>query len=132
MGRRSRPGWNVPELSSQIDKLRTHNEELDQQSRFALNRMFAKQEIVDQVYNGRLTLREAATRFRNLNAANPKFLDQSRLCYPGCSDDECQYWNVIACARNSHWQYSDKNRFVTRLTEELRRLDQRGELTLGD
>src|SRR5712664_1212831 len=97
--------WNLPQLNGAMDRDRQHSEELEQQMRFAIIRSNAKLSIVDQVYSGDLTLREAAVRFRNLNTGNPKFVEQARLYRPECSEDECQFWNVIDTARHSYTHY---------------------------
>src|SRR5437867_908945 len=83
--------WNLPRMSKELDRLQRHNEELEQQARAAMNRLTAKMDIVDEVYAGNLTLRQAAVRFRNLNTANPKFAEQAHLYRPECSADECQF-----------------------------------------
>ena len=124
--------WNLPKLDSDVDRLRKHNDELEQQTRVTMNRLNAKLAIVDELYNGNLTLRDAVVRFRNLNRSNPKFVEQARLNRPNCSDDDCQFWNIIDCARNSAGRYPDEDRFVVRLTEEIRILKERGEAKIGD
>jgi hypothetical protein len=124
--------WNLPELNGEIDKCRKQNDELEQQTRNTMARMAAKLRVVDETHDGILTLREAALRFRNLNAGNPMFTEQARLNRPNCSDDECQYWNVIDCARNTIGRYPDLDQFVSRITEELQSLKERGDSPLRD
>ena len=124
--------WNVPRMNEDLERCRRQSEELEQQTRTAMNRLTAKITIVDEVYTGELTLREAAVRFRKLNAANPKFVEQAHLYRPECSADECQFWNVIDTARNSFTRYPDEKQFVSRLIEELQGLQRRGETRLGD
>lgn len=123
--------WNVPRLNNEMDRLQRHSEELEQQARAVMLRLNAKTDIVDEVYNGNLTLSEAALRFRNLNKANPKFIEHARALRPECSDDELQYWNVIDTARNSFIRYPDEKQFVARLSKELLGLQRRGETRLG-
>jgi len=123
--------WNLPRLNGEMDRLQRHGEELEQQARAVMLRLNTKMDIVDEVYNCNLTLSEAALRFRNLNQANPKFIEHARALRPECSDDELQYWNVIDTARNSFIRYPDERQFVARLTDELHALQRRGETRLG-
>src|SRR5262249_55898796 len=124
--------WNIPRMNNEIDRLQRQNDELEQQPRAVMKRLTAKTEIVDEVYSGNLTLREAALRFHELNRANPKFAERARWLRPECSDDECQFWNVIDTVRSSYDRYPDEQEFVARLTEELQALQRRGETRLGD
>jgi hypothetical protein len=124
--------WNVPQLNSEIDRMRQHSEELDQQTRSTMRRLAAKADVMDELHRGELTLREAAARFRNLNTGNPIFAEQARLNRPACSDDECQYWNVIDSARCGGNRYVDRDQFVSRLTAEFQGLQRRGETRLGN
>ena len=124
--------WKLPDMNRQIVINLIFNEQLDRQVRAATNRLAVKQSIADELYDGRLTLRKAAECFRNLNRANPKFAEHVRILHPNCSDDECQYWNVIDCVANSGGRYPNEDRFVARLNAEFQALKDREELQLGN
>ena len=124
--------WSLPGLIDDSDQVQKHSEDLDQQSHAVVTRIADKTQLVDELYNGNLTFRETAARFRNLNASNPMVAERFRSTHTEWSADECEFRNVIEFARNSGGRYPDETRFVARLNDELRILKDRGELRLAD
>ncbi len=70
---------------------------LDELSGAYARRIFAKHGLVEDVIAGRLSLRQAAARFRDLNEQPPAF-DRERFLslYPGADDDERHCREVLA------------------------------------
>ena len=108
------------ELWEQCDGPRRADDELDRLTHAAISRINAKADVIDELHDGGLTLREAVRRFRDLNSGNPKFVEQSRLSCPDRTEDECQLGNVIDCARTAADRYPDGDTFVARLMDEMR------------
>src|SRR5262249_46846838 len=75
--------WNVPAIQEQIARNLREQEALDRQGEAVHRRIEAKREIVTDLAAERLTLREAAARFRELNALPPDSLRHVRTSYPG-------------------------------------------------
>lgn len=121
-------------------------ERLEAQLQEALRRMAARDEVVEAVRTGRLTLREAAARFRALDAGCP---DPRRTILTltarkrdpqghNLSYEECVYRNVIEHVRRGKEIQSaddfdgDADDIIPRLEEEYRWLVQLGALHLPE
>jgi hypothetical protein len=71
--------------------------EMEQETRGVIDRATRKRIVVEALIAGRLTLVQAAGRFRALNRATPPFFwQQFREAYPGGSDEERHCREVIA------------------------------------
>jgi hypothetical protein len=80
-------------------------EELQAQSHEVLYRIQAKRTVVEDVIGGRMTLREAAAQFAELNAICPTYMNLLRQLHPGLSDEEVLCRNVMSFVATelSHW-----------------------------
>jgi hypothetical protein len=88
------PG-SLSELLRKMQEEGLRSDQLDAEGEAALARLAAKQEAVEAVIAGRLTVAEAAARFRSLDEAWPKFKrDEFRRSQPGATDDE-RYRNAV-------------------------------------
>src|SRR5262245_13847278 len=76
----------VVSLSEQSGRFRADS---DWKREAILARVSARAAIVDEILTGRMSLLEAAARFRDLDRGPPPILwDRFRAYYPGDSDDE--------------------------------------------
>jgi len=95
-----------------------------------LQRGLAKSRLAEDVAVGRLTLLEAAARFRELNSQWPPFDWDTwrffRHCdFPGASDEEGLCRQVINCTRSTLWQQPEvadevRRRLEAELDQHLR------------
>jgi hypothetical protein len=81
--------WNLPELGLELQQEEAYGTELDREAEETFRRLAARDEAVRDVLDGRLTLWQAAARFRDLDATAPACArrDLAR-CFPGISEDE--------------------------------------------
>lgn len=93
--------------------------------------MAAKDRVVAELAGQRLTLFEAAARFRDASAGNPRFYIALRTYYPGATDDECLCRNVIHYTENVLEGQPHQAAVVARLRAELQdHLDRYGTVSL--
>jgi hypothetical protein len=86
-------------MDDPVRRHRQRGEELEQRTRAVIGRLERKEKIVKALLAGRLTLLQAAARFRALNEGPPAFgWDQFRDAMPGGSDDERHCHEVIEFA----------------------------------
>jgi hypothetical protein len=113
--------WNMPELQEQIARNLREQEALDREGEVVHRRMAAKRVVVADLAAERLTLLEAAARFRDLNALSPDSLHYVRTCYPGTTDEERLCRQVIAWTETElhERRADDAERVVARLRAEL-------------
>jgi hypothetical protein len=122
--------WNVPSLKERINHdihLAAHLEAHDVR---ILQRIAAKEEIVDDLIGGRISLLDAAAQFRALNAGRRDYLAVIRTTYPGRTDDERMCRNVISFVESAVTSDEDGRYVVYRLNEELNRLLANGDVEL--
>jgi hypothetical protein len=106
------------------------NEELRTKSVALLARAFHKQAAADDVLAGRLTLLQAAARFRDLNRQPPEFhWELFRAQTPGMSDDERHCRAVIDLIRRDR---TVESAAIARLEQELEGHLRRGTLDLPE
>jgi hypothetical protein len=91
--------WNVPTYQRDIDRELQIQEELTAKHVVSLHRIALKNEITQDLIQGRVTLPEAVERFRRMNEGMPVIRAQLLAAYPGQSEAECRYRNVIDYAR---------------------------------
>jgi hypothetical protein len=86
-------------MADPVKRHQKRGEELQQKIRAVTDRLNRKETVVKALLAGRLTLLEAAARFRALNEAPPEYnWDAFRLTMPGDSDDERHCHEVISFA----------------------------------
>jgi len=97
-----------------------------------VRRLHEKQALAREVADGRLTLREVAARYRELDEAAPGFhWEEFRRKYPGASDEERHCREVISFVRALPPERGDGERTVAgRLESELQASTARGDLSL--
>jgi hypothetical protein len=89
--------WTVPELGLDMRRGEADAADMDRQSEETVRRVTAKEEAVQEVLDGRLTLWQAAARFRDLDATAPASARrQAARRFPGLSEDERSCRQVIA------------------------------------
>jgi hypothetical protein len=82
-----------------------------------LSRIVLKTDVADALVRGELTLDEAAARFREINGADPTALVELRRLFPGASDDELTYRQVI------HFAYAGSRWPAAKWLPRLRQLE---------
>jgi hypothetical protein len=83
--------------------------------------MEAKDAVAEEVIAGRMTLAEAADRFRVINAARPSHLPFHLDAFPGGGDEERNCRHVIRFVDSSLMGRPDREAVVARLESELQR-----------
>jgi WD40 repeat protein len=125
--------WAVPGTSDGLDPEARRGRPNDDEQLLALRRRIeAKYRLAREVIEGRLTLLEAAARFRDLDREPPPFAwDAFRATCPGASDDELHCREVICfvCAEQRGRPRTDAG-IVARLEAELDERLGRGDLHL--
>jgi hypothetical protein len=81
--------WNLPSTTAAIEAETARSDDLDAQQAEVLERLAVKHEIAEQLLAGRLSLSEAAARFRDLTPRGSLGERILRAAYPGAGDDEC-------------------------------------------
>jgi hypothetical protein len=81
----------------------------------------AKDEVAREVIAGRMTLAEAAARFRTIDASRPPHLPVHLDVVPGSSDEERICRQVIAYVENNLEGRPDRDAVLARLEADLRR-----------
>jgi hypothetical protein len=106
---------------------------LDRRYETAVQRTHAKQVIIDELLAGRLTLLEAARRFKNLNESPITCQDDYRSRFPGRCDGEKVCRQVLAWVDTALQQYPpDQARAVAqRFEDDLQKhLQRHGDLVV--
>jgi hypothetical protein len=128
--------WTLPQLARVVRQAEAESEDLDRRGAAVLARINARQEVVRDLCDGRLTLLEAAARFRALNAtAGATARRAAQDIYPGASEGERICRQVIGHVRTHLEEQSPgRGETVTRaLEEELRaRLEADGTVRLPE
>ena len=125
--------WAVAGTGDGLDpEARREGPNDDEQLRAIRRRIEAKSRLAREVIDGRLTLLEAAARFRDLDLAPPPFAwDGLRCRYPGASDDELHCREVIFFVRAEQRDRPGTDAaIVARLEAELNERLGRGDLHL--
>jgi hypothetical protein len=80
--------WYVMDDQRGIRATEASHARMDREAETVLGRIACKEEIVQDVLDGRLRPDEAAARFAELNRGYPPALALVRKCYPGRTDEE--------------------------------------------
>jgi hypothetical protein len=120
----------IPALLGEIEEGRKRHAELIDERDGAVRRLLGKNRVVTDLSFGRLTLLEAARRFRDLNVASPNFAwDRFRKTYGGHSNEEHHCREVICRVRYMAPDLKGQPEvLVERLEAELRHHLARGTL----
>jgi hypothetical protein len=133
VGVRGTDWWAGPGTGDGLDpEARRGRPNDDEQFRAIRRRIETKHRLAREVIDGRLTLLEAAARFRDLDLEPPPFAQNGLRCrYPGVSDDELHCREVIFFV---HAELRDRPgtdaHIMARLEAELKERLGRGDLHL--
>ena len=139
----ARPGWiqslepelrRLPEATSRIGGKDESARQLEEKSQIVLARIKLKGQIIEDLCARRLSLLEAASRFRNLDKILPESFPGHFARYYDCdSDEECYCLRVIVATQA---QLESLNKphvtLVAGLRAELRERLNEGTLQLSD
>jgi hypothetical protein len=98
-----RPAWlDLSELQSQLKRESQNARRLEKREQLVLSCIEAKRQLVEDLVGGRLTLLEAAARFRDLHrlVRNDAVMGMFRQLYPGDSDEGRYCHQVIWAVQN--------------------------------
>jgi hypothetical protein len=105
-------GFNLSawlEAQQQLERECCRGEALDLESQRVIQRLEARNQVIDDLLESRLTLLEAASRFRDLSHEWPACDPLLGVVYPGQTEEECLCRQVIAFTRavspvgTEHW-----------------------------
>jgi hypothetical protein len=88
------------DLLSASERERLRHDDLVARDRYFLDNVEGKHRVTEEVLNRTMTLREAAARFQDLNAACPEYdWDGFRRLFPGKTDEERHCRQVLSAVR---------------------------------
>jgi hypothetical protein len=90
--------WNLPALERQVEQSERFDAELDEWGRTIFTRLDGKHRVTLELLEGRLSLLQAAVRFRDLNTLPRRNPVDLRDLFPGRSDAERVCRQVIRWA----------------------------------
>jgi hypothetical protein len=125
---------DLPALQRRLEETRLRGEELDRRREALLRRIAAKERVVAELVAGRLTLLQAAARFRDLKGEPPDLAAPPGLAC-GCSEGERLCREVMAWADGWLAEQAPQRAaaVAARLEAELRRhRDRAGMVRLPD
>src|SRR5262245_34878517 len=94
-GRWGADGWGVADLSETMQQERLRGERLQERLDSANATLRARQAVLDEVVAGRLTLLEAAARYRDLDEREPGFNWEKFRLYYDCGSDEERFCRQV-------------------------------------
>jgi hypothetical protein len=127
--------WTRPfALQARLQDERSREAALDSEVGEAFQRVQAKQRVKADLIAGRITLFEAAARYRDLSAGQANYLRLLRAYYPGRSDEERLCRSVIDHVRHVLiGQRKEPDEFIASLEAELHEhLERYGTVRLPD
>jgi len=125
--------WNVPAAVDALEQEAQLDDRLDGEVQAALRRTVAKSQVAGEAVEGRLTLFEAAARFRDLDAdATEDYRRAWRATVGGSSDEERYCRQVLGYAELVLRDRSDDPAALGRLKAQLDQALARGDLRLPD
>jgi hypothetical protein len=111
--------WNVRELERDLEVANRESDRLVVEDLDILNRIHAKEALVDQVVSGRTSLADATAQFLALACDRPQFFKVIRENYPGGTDEERTACNVIDYALQRVADPTERGILTCRLIAEL-------------
>jgi hypothetical protein len=125
--------WNVPAALDAMEQAAESDRQIDELLLVAKMRLALKDEVAEDVVGGRLTLVQAAARFRRLDAGTPEdywrgWRDTAR----GASDGERYCRQVLAHVRLVLGGRADAADVLAVLNRQLEKALARGDLRLPD
>jgi hypothetical protein len=115
--------WSLPDLERQVQENEQRAAELDRFDAVVRGRLEEKLRLTAGVLDGRVTLRQAAARFTELNARQPAMTEQVRSVYPGRTEEESTCRQVLGFAESRVTrERPDQREAFDRLREEFEAL----------
>lgn len=111
--------WNYSRLEREVAEARAETTDLIAADGEVQNRIAAKESLISDLIEGRMTLAEVTARFVVLNASHPAYLSTIRAHYAGRSDLEKTARNVIDYAKARCTDPAVRARVVGRLEAEF-------------
>jgi hypothetical protein len=125
--------WNIPATLDAMARTAALDERIEVELESVRRRNAAKEEVTGEAAAGRLTLLEAAARFRDLDAAaSDDYRRGWRRSLPAASDEERYCRAVLAHVKELVRDRPDGIRVLDRLKAELDRALARGDVRLPD
>jgi hypothetical protein len=124
--------WNVPPLQGTEARNRDLRAELEAKDQATLHRIAVKEQLIQEVIAGRVSLMEAAAQFRALNATQPRFMEIIRDFYAGATDEECLCKNVLGYVATYLGEGAKNHEVYRRLNADLAQRLAQGQLALPD
>jgi hypothetical protein len=120
--------WRLDESLAQIREAYRRDEELAGRLRIFIRAVEEKKAIVEELVAERLTLREAARRFAEVDARRPKELAIHREWYPGRTEEEQLCGELMAYADAQLNDHPDRVALLARLRTEQDKVLAEGDL----
>jgi hypothetical protein len=103
-GRWGGDGWGVAGLSDSMQQERLRGEYLQERLDSVNATLRARQAVVDELLAGRLTLLEAAARYRDLDEKEPGFNWEHFRLYYDCGSDEERFCRQVIDFVRAHFE----------------------------
>jgi hypothetical protein len=124
--------WSVPALQAAIERDRRREVELEARCEVTLQRIALKQALTTELTAGRLSLRDTAALFRDLDGDRPVYIAVMRWANPGSTDEECYCRAVIRYTEPGNQGDGHGREAARRLEAELECLLATGDVELPD
>lgn len=128
--------WSLPELHEQLARGQVRQAEMSLLNASVTERIAQKERLAYELIAGRVTLFQAAARFRAVNQQHPETMQDMRKAFPGGSDEEKLCRQVIAWAQvllTHSTPPSQREARIGQLEAELEeQLTRTGKVTLPD
>jgi hypothetical protein len=113
--------WNLPQLERRLAEQERRKEDLQTKSRVLNARIAAKEEVIYELLEERLTLLDAAGSFRRLDAETEVLAGRGSDMFPGKTEGERSCRQVIQWVRvqTQEWEPDRAEKFLARLEAEL-------------
>jgi hypothetical protein len=119
--------WELPRINQEISQTELANEELATETAAVIERIATKENIVEALANNECTLADAIQQFRELNHDNDLVRSLLQQKYPGLSEEECEYQNVLDYTRAHCSERSDYAEVQSHLDREWHALHPHGQ-----
>jgi hypothetical protein len=121
--------WETQSAYEELETARVANVFADGSRTESQHRREAREQVLRDLVDGRLTLKKAAARFQELISDQEQYLMRIRRDYPGCSDEEATCRELIERVRSLLKDVDPAQAVVVqRLEAELRGMQQKPSL----
>ncbi|HLW64699.1 MAG TPA: hypothetical protein VKS79_05215 [Gemmataceae bacterium] len=87
--------WNLPRWNAEIQEMDESSEQLSMESTVVAGRIVAKETVIHDLVDGRVSLADAMERFRELNAGHEELHSMLEFRFPQQDEDERLYHNIL-------------------------------------